>query len=56
MIPIWPNSSPPNASAASKAVTVVPILAPSVYGKIFSIVKTPAPTSGIISDVVMELL
>ena len=42
--------------AAKSAVTVVPILAPSVNGKICLNVKTPAPARGTTKDVVMEEL
>ena len=48
-------ASIPKLNAASTAVIVVPILAPRVYGKTCSIVRTPAATSGISIDVVIEL-
>ena len=41
---------------ANNAVTVVPILAPSVKGYICLSVNTPAPANGIIVDVVMDEL
>ena len=37
------------------AVTVVPMFEPTVYGKICSTVNIPAPTSGTMSDVTIEL-
>ena len=43
------------ANAASKAVTVVPTLAPSVTGNASLSLSTPAPASGTKSDVVIEL-
>ena len=43
-------------SAARRAVTVVPILAPRVKGKIFLRLRTPAPAKGTTNDVVIELL
>ena len=46
----------PVASEASIAVTVVPMLAPSVNGNTCSNVRIPAPIRGMISDVVIELL
>ncbi len=42
--------------AAKRAVTVVPIFAPRVNGKIWRSVKTPAPASGTTSDVVIDEL
>ena len=42
--------------AASMAVMVVPMLAPIVNGNSCSSFTIPAPTSGTIADVVMELL
>ena len=41
---------------AKREVTVVPIFAPSVYGKICLRLKIPAPARGITNEVVMELL
>jgi hypothetical protein len=41
---------------ASKAVIVVPMFAPSVYGKIYLVDRTPVPASGTTSEVVAELL
>ena len=41
---------------ANKAVTVVPILAPSVNGNICLKESTPAPASGTINDVVIDEL
>ena len=48
-------ASTPKLNAASTAVIVVPKLAPRVNGKTCSTVRTPAPTSGISNDVVIEL-
>ena len=44
------------ANAARIVVTVVPIFAPRVYGKICLIVIKPVPANGIMIDVVTELL
>lgn len=43
------------ARAARIAVTVVPILAPKVYGNICLTVTNPAPAKGIMIEVVTEL-
>ena len=42
--------------AAKSAVTVVPIFAPSVNGKICLNVKTPAPAKGTTKEVVIDEL
>ena len=42
--------------AASKAVTVVPILAPNVKGNICLRDRTPAPANGMTKDVVIDEL
>jgi hypothetical protein len=46
----------PVTRAARIAVTVVPMLAPIVYGKICTKVKSPAPAIGTAKEVVIELL
>ncbi len=43
-------------SAASNAVMVVPMLEPSVKGKIWRRVSMPAPANGTAREVVIELL
>ena len=53
-IAIVTASGRPIARAAKKAVTVVPTLAPNVYGKICRKVRIPAPASGITSEVVID--
>ena len=46
----------PVTRAARIAVTVVPMLAPRVYGKICMSVNNPAPAMGTDKEVVIELL
>ena len=48
------GSLPSVTSAARMAVTVVPMLAPSVKGHICSRRKTPIPTRGVRAKVVIE--
>ena len=46
----------PVENDARRAVTVVPVFAPRVYGYICCNVRIPAPARGIIRDVLIELL
>ena len=48
--------SPEVAKAASRAVDVVPMLAPSIMGNTLSTVTNPIPTNGVRADATTELL